>query len=169
MVAGTEGARDFTSLQTAKRRSVRHLRSVPARVTPRENQPQSIVRNLVVRKCGLLGCSWLLLRVGFGLLLKPSLAPEPIDGFVLRSLNYPGGWRCGHSFVRPLLYGGGEGLLRGVFGHIKVAAETDQRRHDAAPIGSINVVNRCIYRGNHDLIGLPANHKTFFLSSVDFG
>ena len=104
----------------------------------------------MVRQLWLLSCSWLLLRVGFGLLLKPSLAPEPIDGFVLRSLNYPGGWRCGHAFVRPLLHGGGERLLRGVFGNIKVAARTDQRRHDAAPIGSINVVNCRIYRGNHD-------------------
>ena len=104
----------------------------------------------MVRQLWLLSCSRLLLRVGFGLLLKPTLAPEPIDGFVFRSLNYPGGWRLGHSFVRPLPHSGGERFLRGVFGKIKVAAETDQSRHDATPIGSINVVNRRIYRRNHD-------------------
>ena len=92
------------------------------------------------------------------------LPPDAIDGFVPGRLDEP----CARVFrdagQSPLSHSRCKRFLGDFFGKVEVCEEANQRRHDSAPIGSIDVFNRNIGVQEH-----TQRINRFFYSRVDFG
>ena len=80
---------------------------------------------------------------------QTSLAPQAIDRFVFGGLNDPGARRFRNAVSAPLVNGGRERLLRGIFGELKVAELPDESGHDAAPVRAVDCVDSKVGVGKH--------------------
>src|SRR5213593_1397272 len=67
--------------------------------------------------------------------------PAAVDSLVPGRLDDPGPRELGDTRGSPLVRGGGQGLLRRLFGHVEVTDEPDQGGDDPAPIRSIKRVD----------------------------
>ena len=85
-----------------------------------EDQAQAIVGNLGIVELALFRGNRQFVRIGFQLLSEIFLPANPIDNLVAGSLNDPGGRRFRQALSAPLVDCRCEGLLRGIFGRIKI-------------------------------------------------
>ena len=71
-------------------------------------------------------------------------APAPIRSIALKRPAETSQVRglAGHAVPRPLLHGRGEGVVQRLLGEIEVAEEADERRENAAGLGSVDRVHR---------------------------
>ena len=116
-----------------------------------KDQAQTIVGNLA--KVVEVWCvdDWLgtEVRISFEFFLKTCLTSQAIDGFVFCSLDNPGARRVGNSVSAPLIDGGGEGILGGVFGKFEIAKLTYESCNNPTPVRSIHCVNSHIRVWKH--------------------
>ena len=90
-----------------------------------KDQPQTIVRDFIDREIRRFDYRFRSeVGVSGEFFLQTRLTPQAVDGFVFGGLDDPGAWRLRDTFSAPLIDGGGEGLLCGVFGEFKIAKLT---------------------------------------------
>ena len=145
VAAGTRNARAISSVcKSAKRaQRERHLRLERERgVATSEDQTQTIVGDFAVVEIRFVDdLARKELRMRFQFFLQTSLPSQTIDGFVFGGLDDPGARRFGNAVSAPLVNGGGERFLRGVFGELEVAELPDERGHNAAPVRAVDRID----------------------------
>ncbi len=137
-----EGSRDFVGFEAAQRaereRDLR-LRS-QRRVAASEDELEAIVGDFGVLVIGGIDGLGELVGVGRELFVEAGAAANQVDGFVAGGLDDPGSGEFGDSGGAPLVDGRGEGFLGGFLGELEIAHLADQRGHDAAPVGTVQLL-----------------------------
>src|SRR5258705_3645621 len=108
-------------------------------VAASENQPKTVVGNFISFVVRFLdGWDQTARNLSFNFLFKARLASETVKGFVPSRLDDPCGRRIGDTSFTPLVNGCGKGLLRRLFGYVKITKRPDQRGDDTAPVRAID-------------------------------
>jgi len=142
-----EGARDLfggEAAHLAQREG--HARvGRQGRMTAREDQSQAIVvhRGVVVAvHGGRLRCALQFVgeRRERRLVARP--APYGVDGPEAAGRDEPRSRIGGHTLARPLLHGGGKGVVHGLLGAFEVAEQPDERGEHAAGVRAVDGLDR---------------------------
>ena len=161
-----KGARDLPGREAADQLQGQGDAAVgrQARMTAREDQPESVVRNrlgvghvwnLVIRsECGLVGE-----RVG--LRFHPAPPPQTIDCASARRRDEPGARSIRRSGLGPAVERLLERFLDDLLGQVDVAHRPQHRRHDACVLQTKRIRHACVGAGALPVIVRPHEQRCY--------
>ena len=108
-----------------------------------EDQAQAVVANRLLQDLvsGRIGN----LLDDIGMVVKAGearVSANPVDGLEAADRDKPGDRVGRHTVTRPLLCGGGKGVMFGVLGQLKAPEQPDEGRENASPVTAVDRLER---------------------------
>jgi hypothetical protein len=130
------------------------------RMAAGENQAQAIIFNIFgFRFCWIAGVGFELIGDGHQRGIEFGAAAHGVDALESAGGDQPGTGIGGDALARPLLDGGGKGVVKGFFGEIEIAEEADECRKNAAGFGAVDVFDN-LSEGLADALETHKSHLT---------